>query len=164
MVRPFRHEVVRYGEYSKAGEFVYDHPFLWGSKRTGPDLHREGRGNKNAKSNSWHYYHMLEPQSMSSGSIMPAYPWLITKTLDTSLTEKKIAVMRKLGVPYTDEDEQNALTDLRNQAVEIRDNLKESDIDVSDDKEIIALIAYLQRLGTDILEKEEGDSEGITQK
>ena len=80
MVRPFRSEVERYGEYSKAGEFVYDHPFLWGSKRTGPDLHRVG-----AKySDNWHLNHMYDPQSTSSGSIMPAYKWLIRNELDKS--------------------------------------------------------------------------------
>ncbi|MGB0423936.1 MAG: cytochrome-c oxidase, cbb3-type subunit I, partial [Flavobacteriales bacterium] len=89
MVRPLRFETARYGEYSKAGEFVYDHPFQWGSKRTGPDLHREGVGNKQNRPDSWHYLHMLEPTDISPGSIMPAYPWIIDDDLDTDLSEKK---------------------------------------------------------------------------
>ncbi len=98
LIRPFRSETERYGEYSKAGEYVYDHPFLWGSKRTGPDLHREGK----KYPNMWHYLHMQDPRSMSPGSIMPAFPWLLTNDLDTSTTATKINVMRSLGVPYPD--------------------------------------------------------------
>jgi cytochrome c oxidase cbb3-type subunit I/II len=96
MIRPFRSETERYGEYSKAGEFVYDHPHLWGSKRTGPDLQREG----GKYGNVWHYNHMLDPQTMSPGSIMPPYEWLITQKLDTTTTISKINAMRSLGVPY----------------------------------------------------------------
>ena len=95
-IRPFRSETERYGEYSKAGEFVYDHPFLWGSKRTGPDLAREG----GKYGNAWHYNHLMDPRLMSPGSIMPEYEWLLLQKLDTSLTAKKIIAMRKLGVPY----------------------------------------------------------------
>ncbi len=98
MVRPFRSETERYGEYSKAGEFVYDHPFLWGSKRTGPDLHRVG----GKYANMWHYLHMQDPRQMSPGSLMPSYPWLLEQKLDTDLTSNKINVMRTLGVPYAD--------------------------------------------------------------
>ncbi len=151
MVRPFRDEVARYGDYSKAGEFVYDHPFLWGSKRTGPDLHRIG-----AKyGNDWHYRHMLDPQSMNAESIMPPYPWLITDELDASDITKKIEVMESLGVPYAEvfgEDyAANAEQYLRAQADEIaKDLLETSKIEVKSDREIVALIAYLQRLGTDI--------------
>jgi cytochrome c oxidase cbb3-type subunit I/II len=146
MVRPFRDEVARYGEYSKAGEFVYDHPFQWGSKRTGPDLARIG----GKYPDSWHYNHMLDPQSMSPGSIMPAYQWLLTDNLDTAKTSKMIWAMKKLGVPYPDNYEQHANLDLENQADSIRKVLGNDQIKTSKNKEIIALIAYLQRLGKDI--------------
>ncbi len=146
MIRPFRSETERYGEYSKAGEFVYDHPFLWGSKRTGPDLHRIGK----KYSNSWHYNHMLTPDAVSTGSIMPAYPWLFEQTLDKSTTGRMINAMRKIGVPYEDGYEQQANADLDKQAEEIVKSLKADGIDVMPDAEIVALIAYLQRLGTDI--------------
>lgn len=145
-IRPFRSETERYGEYSKAGEFVYDHPFLWGSKRTGPDLHREG----GKYGNAWHYNHMMDPRLMSPGSIMPNYDWLITQTLDTKATADKINAMRKLGVPYPDGYEKIANAELDNQAKEIADDLNKNNIKVKSDKEIIAVIAYLQRLGTDI--------------
>lgn len=146
MIRPFRSETERYGEYSKAGEFVYDHPHLWGSKRTGPDLQREG----GKYGNAWHFNHMLDPQTMSPGSIMPPYEWLITQTLDTSTTRSKINAMRTLGVPYEEGYENRANTDLDKQAKEIAEDLQKNNIKVKSDKEIIALIAYLQRLGTDI--------------
>ncbi len=146
MIRPIRSETERYGEYSKAGEFVYDHPFLWGSKRTGPDLHREGGKYPDA----WHYSHMLDPTSMSPGSIMPPYPWLIEDRLDTTTTSDKISVMQMLGVPYPDGYESKANRDLRLQADKIAAGLRNSGFVVEGDKEIIALIAYLQRLGTDI--------------
>ncbi|MGB3180194.1 MAG: cytochrome-c oxidase, cbb3-type subunit I [Cyclobacteriaceae bacterium] len=146
MIRPFRSETVRYGEYSKAGEFVYDHPFLWGSKRTGPDLAREG----GKYPDSWHYQHMLEPESMSPGSIMPAYPWLIENKLDTDNLEDKISAMRTLGVPYPEGYEEQARADMEAQAQEIAVGLMEDNIPIESDREIIALIAYLQRLGTDI--------------
>ena len=146
MVRPFRSETERYGEYSKAGEFVYDHPFLWGSKRTGPDLHREG----GKYSNAWQYNHMMDPTTMSPGSIMPPYNWLGEQTLDTTTTVAKINAMRTLGVPYAPLYEQQANTDLQKQAEEITANLIKENITVSSDKEIIAIIAYLQRLGSDI--------------
>ncbi len=149
LVRPFRSETERYGEFSKSGEFVYDHPFLWGSKRTGPDLHREG----GKYPDSWHYHHMRDPQSMSPGSIMPAYDWLYEQTLNTDQTKDKLAVMKKLGVPYSDEEISNAVTDLKTQSKAIQEHLAEEKIKVSADKEIIALIAYLQRLGTDISKK-----------
>lgn len=151
MVRPFRSETARYGEYSKAGEFVYDHPFQWGSKRTGPDLAREGRGNKNSRPDSWHYLHMMNPEDIAPGSIMPPYPHLLEDKLDKSYTVAKIQAMRKMGVPYTDEDEENAVANLEKQALEITDNIyKESKIEADPDSQVIALIAYLQRLGTDI--------------
>ncbi len=147
MVRPFRNETVRYqGEYSKAGEFVYDHPFQWGSKRTGPDLHRVG----GKYPDSWHYYHMLEPTSMTPGSIMPTYPWLLDRDLDTTSTAAKIRVMQKLGVPYAEGYDKIANQELMEQAEAIKANLETFQIQTPADKQIIALIAYLQRLGTDI--------------
>ncbi|TCZ74854.1 cytochrome-c oxidase, cbb3-type subunit I [Flaviaesturariibacter aridisoli] len=149
MVRPFRSETERYGEYSKAGEFVYDHPFQWGSKRTGPDLAREGVGN-NKKSDTWHFNHLDDPQSISTGSVMPAYSFLIDKTLDITTTPTKIKAMRKLGVPYPEGYERQANTDLQKQAEGIAANLRKDSINVPSGREIIALIAYLQRLGTDI--------------
>jgi len=146
LIRPFRSETERYGEYSKAGEFVYDHPFLWGSKRTGPDLHREG----GKYPNLWHYLHMEDPVNMSPGSIMPKYPWLITDDLDISTTKRKIEVMKGFGVPYPDGYEEIANNDLVAQAEKIALDLQENGIPADPNKEIIALIAYLQRLGTDI--------------
>lgn len=151
MIRPFRSEVERYGEYSKAGEFVYDHPFQFGSKRTGPDLAREGvKTGKIYKPNAWHYNHFIDPQKMNEASIMPPYPWLAKKDIDLSLTPVKISVMKKLGVPYPDNYEHQANEDLKKQAEEIAQNLREAGIETESTKEIIALIAYIQRLGTDI--------------
>ena len=146
MIRPFRSETERYGEYAKAGEFVYDHPFLWGSRRTGPDLLRLG----GKYPDSWHYHHMLEPESMSPGSIMPPYPWLFDNELDVSLTEAKISAMRTLGVPYAEGYEAEAMGDINSQQKQIASSLAGDGIKVGEGKEIVALIAYLQRLGTDI--------------
>lgn len=150
-VRPFRDEVKRYGEYSKSGEFVYDHPFQWGSKRTGPDLHRSGIGNPYARNEAWHYKHMILPTSVSENSIMPAYPWL-TEKLDVSQTKNKISAMRTVGVPYPDGYEEQALDDLNKQAQLVYEAvMKDPDIkNARPDMEIIALIAYLNRLGSDI--------------
>ncbi|MFL0353639.1 cytochrome-c oxidase, cbb3-type subunit I [Xanthomarina sp. GH4-25] len=162
MIRPFRSEVERYGEYSKAGEYVYDHPFLWGSKRTGPDLHRIG----GKYSDNWHLNHMYDPQSTSSGSIMPAYQWLVRDELDKSNTETKLRAMVSLGVPYTEEYIANAQQHMLEQGTQIEKNLY-SDPDFAEtyeadkqaggedfiemrNREIVAIIAYLQRLGTDI--------------
>jgi cytochrome c oxidase cbb3-type subunit I/II len=146
MIRPFRDEVARYGEYSKAGEFIYDHPFQWGSKRTGPDLAREG----GKYPDSWHYNHMLDPRIMSPGSIMPNYPWLLDNKLDTASTPAKIRAMQTLGVPYPNGYDKIANTDLCNQAAAIKKSLKKDKIETTADVEIIAVIAYLQRLGKDI--------------
>jgi cytochrome c oxidase cbb3-type subunit I/II len=165
-VRPFRSEVERYGPQSKAGEFVYDHPFLWGSKRTGPDLLREG-GKFN---DNWHFNHFWSPQSTSAGSIMPSYRWLFdNKPLDISLTQAKMKAMVTLGVPYSPEQVANGLNDLRTQAIKIEENLKNDPDFVKsyddsknkalargekfvpmNEREIVAMIAYIQRLGTDI--------------
>jgi cytochrome c oxidase cbb3-type subunit I/II len=146
MIRPFRDEVARYGEYSKAGEFVYDHPFQWGSKRTGPDLARIG----NKYPDSWHYNHMLEAQSMSPGSIMPSYAWMLDDPIDTASTPAKIRAMQRLGVPYAEGYDQIANVDLMKQAETIRTNLAADKIKTPANREIIAMIAYLQRMGTDI--------------
>lgn len=146
MIRPFRFETERYGEYSKAGEFIYDHPFQWGSKRTGPDLHRVG----GKYPDSWHYNHMDEPTTMSPGSIMPAYPWLLDDELDTASTPAKIRAMITLGVPYPENYDKIANKDLMLQANQIVSNLKSSGIETPPNKEIISVIAYLQRLGIDI--------------
>jgi cytochrome c oxidase cbb3-type subunit I/II len=149
MVRPLRFETERYGEYSKAGEFVYDHPFQWGSKRTGPDLAREGVGNLK-KSDAWHYNHLLDPRSLSPGSIMPTFQWLHDNKLDTASTPAKIRAMQTLGVPYPEGYDKKANADLVIQANGIAESLKKEKIETSSDKEIIAIIAYLQRLGKDI--------------
>jgi cytochrome c oxidase cbb3-type subunit I/II len=146
LVRPFRSETERYGEYSKAGEYVNDHPFTWGSKRTGPDLMREGMKYPNL----WHYLHMQDPTTVSPGSLMPKYPWLHTQTLDISTTEAKINALRSVGVPYEQGFEKIANDSLQRQADLIAKDLQKQGVDVTSDKEIIALIAYLQRLGTDI--------------
>ncbi|MDQ0476666.1 MULTISPECIES: cytochrome-c oxidase, cbb3-type subunit I [Chryseobacterium] len=168
MIRPFRDEVVRFngknGQYSKAGEFIYDRPFLWGSKRTGPDLHREGGKNPS----SWHYKHMLNPRVTSAGSIMPRYPWLIARDLDRSQMVAKIELMKNtFDVPYTKAQIDSADSWADNQASFIVKQIFSEAADVKnayeakkkadganfvplEKKEIIALIAYLQRLGTDI--------------
>ncbi len=159
MIRPFRFEVERYGDYSKAGEYVYDHPFLWGSKRTGPDLMREG----GKRPNLWHFNHMYEPESVMYGSIMPNYQWIVKDDYDASDIEAKLKTLKALGVPYTDQDIANAKAAIEKQAKEIAADLEANgvkqtpayqeayegqEVDLSK-KEIVALIAYLQRLGTD---------------
>jgi cytochrome c oxidase cbb3-type subunit I/II len=162
MIRPFRSEVERYGDYSKSGEYVYDHPFLWGSKRTGPDLHREGVAGKpfnGGRDDIWHFNHMYDPQSISPGSIMPRYQWLIKNELDNSTIQKKMEVMVTLGVPYTKEEIDNALKSIDEQSSKIEAKLltnteinKAFGSDTAKplkNREIIALTAYLQRLGTD---------------
>ncbi|MBE7174708.1 MAG: cytochrome-c oxidase, cbb3-type subunit II, partial [Williamsia sp.] len=158
MVRPFRDEVARYGEYSKAGEFVYDHPFQWGSKRTGPDLARIG----GKYPDSWHYNHMLDPRIMSPGSIMPNYPWLFDNRIDTSTTPAKIRAMITLGVPYPKGYDKVANKDLITQADAIQERLKKDKLAAKNTSEIIALIAYLQRVGTDIKGVKAGEGAGLT--
>lgn len=162
LIRPFRSEVERYGDYSRSGEYVYDHPFLWGSKRTGPDLHREGVPGKpfnGGRDDVWHFNHMYDPQSISPGSLMPRYQWLIKDKLDNSMIQKKMEVMVTLGVPYTDADIANAQKSIDEQASKIESKLlansdinkvfgKDQEVPLKD-REIVALIAYLQRLGTD---------------
>ncbi|MDO9261866.1 MAG: cytochrome-c oxidase, cbb3-type subunit I, partial [Flavobacteriaceae bacterium] len=153
MIRPFRSEVERYGDYSKAGEFVYDYPFLWGSRRTGPDLHRQGK----KYNDNWHFSHMIDPRSTSPGSIMPSYAWLVENELDYSSLQTKMTNLRKLGVPYTDDQIKNAVITLQEEAALLEHNLRQDpefiknyDNKLVHNKEIVALIAYLQRLGTDI--------------
>jgi cytochrome c oxidase cbb3-type subunit 2 len=126
MIRPFRHEVERYGHYSVAGESIWEHPFLWGSKRTGPDLARVG----GRYSDDWHYAHLMDPRSVVPQSNMPGYPWLDENVLDGKLTARKLEVFRSFGVPYTDED------------------IAGAEAAVKGKKEMEALIAYLQSLGT----------------
>jgi cytochrome c oxidase cbb3-type subunit 2 len=126
MVRPFRAETERYGHYSVAGESVYEHNFLWGSKRTGPDLARVG----GRYSDDWHRAHMYNPRDVVPESVMPSYPWLFERTLDGKSTPRKMETLRSLGVPYTDEDIEGATREVRGQ------------------QEITALVAYLQQLGT----------------
>jgi cytochrome c oxidase cbb3-type subunit I/II len=146
MIRPFRSEVVRYGEYSKAGEFVYDHPFQWGSKRTGPDLARIG----GKYPDSWHFNHMYEPSSISPGTIMPNYPWLFKDEIDTATIGAKIRAMITLGVPYAPGYDKVATKDMAIQANGILNSLANDKITIGSNKEIVALIAYLQRVGKDI--------------
>jgi cytochrome c oxidase cbb3-type subunit I/II len=159
MIRPLRFETKRYGEYSKAGEFVYDHPFQWGSKRTGPDLHRSGVGNAMFKSASWHYSHFLSPAEVSPGSIMPPYNFLCEDDLDVTYTQAKMEVMVSLGVPYADSTISNYAASMDAQATQIatdilkvekKDKYTEEDIAALKKKEVIALIAYLHKLGSDI--------------
>ena len=145
-VRALKIDEMRYGPYSRNGEFEYDFPHLWGSKQTGPDLQREGK-----KYNElWHYKHMLNPKSLEKKSTMPNYPWLYSDDLNTRLTAKKMQVLKTLGVPYNENDIQNSNETLSKQEKEISEELKSQGAqNVQDNKEIIALIAYLQRLGVD---------------
>lgn len=153
MIRPFRSEVERYGDYSKAGEFVYDYPFLWGSRRTGPDIHRLGK----KYNDNWHFSHMIDPRSTSPGSIMPSYSWLVANEMKYDLIQSKMTNLRKLGVPYSDDEIENAVILMQEEAALIEHNLRQDpefvknyDNKLVHNKEIVALIAYLQRLGTDI--------------
>jgi cytochrome c oxidase cbb3-type subunit I/II len=146
MIRPFRSETERYGEYSKVGEFVYDHPFQWGSKRTGPDLQRVG----GKYPDSWHYNHMVDPPAISPGSIMPVYEHMAYNKLDTVRIGKHITALRTVGVPYPDGYEESAATDMLTQAKIVAEALKAEGVETEPDTELVALIAYLQRLGKDI--------------
>ena len=146
MIRPIRAETVRYGEYSKAGEFVYDHPFLWGSRRIGPDLHRIG----GKYPHLWHVRHMEDPRSTTPQSIMPSYPWLLRSPYDTRALERGVAAQVTLGVPYSPADVAGAATAARAQAKGIADEIaRQGGPTGLEDKQIVALVAYLQRLGTD---------------
>jgi cytochrome c oxidase cbb3-type subunit I/II len=144
MIRMIVPDLLRYGDYSRLGESIYDHPSQWGSKRTGPDLAREG----GKRPDSWHFAHMMDPRSTSPGSNMPPYPWLYEKDTDIRSLPKRIAVQRRLGVPYPamtrDEIEQGA----REQAVQLADRLRTEGLYIEPGKEVVALIAYLQKLGS----------------
>jgi cytochrome c oxidase cbb3-type subunit I/II len=143
MIRPFRHETLRYGEPSQSAEFIYDRPFQWGSKRTGPDLHREG----GVRGNSWHYLHLVDPRSTSPGSNMPPYAFLRDGTVEFESLPNRLEAMKSLGVPYTDDDLQTADAVAASQASLIVDDLAVEEITLRPDAEMTALIAYLQRLG-----------------
>ena len=146
MVRPFRDELERYGPYTRAGETAYEHPHLWGSKRTGPDLARVG----GKYPHLWHVRHMEDPRSTSPRSLMPPYPWLLTKRLKIDDVGTKLSVMRKVGVPYTDDEVSTAVESARAQANQIAEEIvQQGGPSGLADREIVALVAYLQRLGTD---------------
>jgi cytochrome c oxidase cbb3-type subunit I/II len=156
MVRPIRAETERYGEYSKPGEFVYDHPFQWGSRRIGPDLHRVG----NKYPHLWHVRHMDDPRAITAGSIMPAYPWMLTEELDFEQIPATMRAHGSLGVPYSDEEIEGAVIAARDQAESIATEITEQGGPTGlGDKQIVALIAYLQRLGTDIAKPEPAPAE-----
>jgi cytochrome c oxidase cbb3-type subunit I/II len=143
MIRPFVSEVKRYGEYSKLGDSIYDHPYQWGSRRAGPDLARIG----GKYGDDWHYTHMMDTNALSPGSNMPNYPWLARKTIDFDALPSKIAVLRKLGVPFAEADGQSVIAAAKAQAKQISDGLAQRQIEVDADKQIVALIAYLQQVG-----------------
>ena len=159
MVRPIRAETVRYGEYSKPGEFVWDHPFQWGSRRIGPDLQRVG----GKYPSLWHVRHMQDPRSVTAGSIMPAYPWLLANDIDFAQIPRAMAAMRTVGVPYSQADIDTAATAAREQAAAIAKQIvAEGGPEGLEGKDVIALIAYLQRLGTDISKPAAAPVEGTT--
>lgn len=155
MIRTLVPEVMRYGDYSHLGEFVYDFPYQWGSKRTGPDLQREG----GKRSDDWHYFHMLDPRSVSPGSNMPNYPWLFKKPIKVKELPNKIHAMRMLGVPYPiDMSEEDIQAQIDEQAAGIVARLAEKGAFTDPDKEIVAMIAYLQKLGTYELTTEQDEA------
>ena len=143
MIRPFVAEVKRYGDYSRLGESVYDHPYQWGSRRTGPDLARIG----GKYPNIWHYKHMEDPRLTSVDSNMPNYPWMLERETDYDSLPIKIAVQKTLGVPFPDATSEEIIAQAKAQAEEIAADLRQNQVQVSADKEIIAMIAYLQQLG-----------------
>lgn len=163
-VRPFRHELERYGEYQRAGETVYERPFLWGSKRTGPDLARVG----GKYPHLWHVRHMEDPRSTSPGSIMPPYPWMLEKEVNLDVLPRKLRALRSLGTPYSDEEIAQATELAEEQAAEIAGTIEQQGGPADlESKQIVALVAYLQRLGTDIkeapgVENELGDEDEST--
>ena len=144
-VRPMRSEVLRYGEWSRAPEYQYDRPFLLGSRRMGPDLHRVGGKYPDA----WHYEHMRDPRSTSPGSVMPTYPWLLTASYDAQDVQASVRALKRAGVPYSDGEVEGVAASIANQGEGIVTALAGSGIETQADREIIALIAYLQRLGRD---------------
>jgi cytochrome c oxidase cbb3-type subunit I/II len=147
MIRPFPAETERYGDYSKPGESIYDHPFQWGSRRIGPDLARVGKKYPDL----WHLRHMEDPRSTSPGSIMPPYPWLLERRLELGRVEDKLVLMASLGVPYSASDLSHAQASAAEQAQAIAAEIEwQGGPSGLADRQIVALIAYLQRLGTDI--------------
>ncbi len=151
MVRPFRWETDRYGEYSKIGEFVYDHPYQWGSRRIGPDLARAGVVTSPMYKNAaWHYSHFMDPQKMNQQSIMPNYAWFADKDINLDMVPAKIRAMQKLGVPYEEGYDEKAVEDLLIQANKIVKELKQSNIEIEPTKQMVAMIAYMHKLGRDI--------------
>ncbi len=146
MIRTYGPEEQRYGQVSLAGEFVYDHPFQWGSKRTGPDLHRIG----GKYPDLWHYKHLIDPRSTSADSIMPSYPWLESEKINESRLVAKIKVMQRLGVPYAGADASDPVGQAKAQAAAVQERLNQDGIKTDANSSLIALIAYLQRLGTDV--------------
>ncbi len=150
-IRPLRWETDRYGEYSKIGEFVYDHPFQWGSRRTGPDLARTGWvGSSTYKTAIWHYNHFTKPKEINPQTIMPAYPWFTKNTVDLTMIPVKIRAMQTLGVPYPKDYDQKAVADYQEQAQQIVAELKAAGVEIAADKEMVAMIAFLHKLGRDI--------------
>jgi cbb3-type cytochrome c oxidase subunit II len=145
MVRPMRAELQRYGEWTRAGELVYDRPFQLGSRRIGPDLQRIGGKYPDA----WHFEHMRDPRSTSPGSIMPPYPWLLTRTVDPKNVWRSMVAMQRLGVPYMGVTPETVAGALRAQGGRVVSSLAAMNIETAPDREIVALIAYLQRLGQD---------------
>lgn len=145
MIRPMRAELLRYGEWSRSGEYAYDHPFQLGSRRIGPDLQRVG----GKYPDGWHYEHMRDPRSITPGSVMPPYPWLLQNRIDPADITASVRALRKVGVPYTDADVSGVPAQLAAQGKEIVDRLATGNIKTEPDREIVALIAYLQRLGRD---------------
>jgi cytochrome c oxidase cbb3-type subunit I/II len=145
MIRPTRAEILRYGEWTRAGEYTYDHPFLLGSRRIGPDLQRVGGKYPDA----WHYEHMRDPRSTSPGSIMPAYAWLLERRLDPADVTASVRALRSVGLPYSDAEVAGVAASLQQQGQGIVERLGTAGITTPPDREIVALIAYLQRLGTD---------------
>ena len=168
MIRPLVAETKRYGDYSRAGEFIYDRPFQWGSRRIGPDLAREG----GKQSHQWHVLHFQDPQAMTQGSIMPAYPWLMKKKIDFESVPLRIAAQQALGAPY-EKYEGNArdlaADDAKAQAAQIAAEFVQQnggpyrnangEVVPLEDKQVVALIAYLQRLGTDLTATPPSDEE-----
>jgi len=145
MVRPMRAELLRYGEWTRAGEYRYDHPFLLGSRRIGPDLQRVGGKYPDA----WHYEHMRDPRSTTPGSIMPPYAWLLERTIDTADVRASVRALKRVGVAYADTDVSGVAASVARQGQEIASRLAAAGIQTAPDREIVALIAYLQRLGVD---------------
>ena len=145
MIRPTRGEMLRYGEWTRAGEYEYDHPFLLGSRRIGPDLQRVGGKYPDA----WHYQHMKDPRSTSPGSIMPNYPWLYGARVDPLEVAATVRTLRKVGVPYDDAAIAAIPEQMRTEGGAIVASLRTGGFTAEPDEEIVALIAYLQRLGKD---------------